>query len=162
MDRETWRATVLGVARVRHDLATKQQQHGPLLWFLLKVFSSSQAPLPKLNIPILIQRTHLPPSPPSFPHSPWGRGHSHSQWTFAQSLKLSPCGFSARYLNIARNENRLLSCLPPQKNNQNTNIRAHWGSWRRRQWHPTPVLLPGRYHGWRKPGGLQSMGSHRV
>ena len=87
MDRETWRATVLGVARVRHDLATKQQQQGPLSWFLLKVFSSSQAPLPKLNIPILIQRTHLPPSPQSFPHSPWGRGHRHSQWTFAQSLK---------------------------------------------------------------------------
>ena len=62
MDRETWRAAVLGVARVRRDLVTKQQQQGPLLWFLLKVFSSSQAPLPKLNIPILIQRIHLPPS----------------------------------------------------------------------------------------------------
>ena len=21
--------------------------------------------------------------------------------------------------------------------------------WRRRQWHPTPVLLPGKSHGWR-------------
>ena len=30
--------------------------------------------------------------------------------------------------------------------------------WRRRQWHPTPVLLPGKSHGWR----LRSMGSHRV
>ena len=30
--------------------------------------------------------------------------------------------------------------------------------WRRRQWHPTPVLLPGKSHGWR----LRSMGSLRV
>ena len=27
MDRGAWQATVHGVARVRHDLATKQQQH---------------------------------------------------------------------------------------------------------------------------------------
>ena len=33
---------------------------------------------------------------------------------------------------------------------------------RRRQWHPTPVLLPGKSHGWRsQPGRLQSMGSRR-
>ena len=34
----------------------------------------------------------------------------------------------------------------------------------RRQWHPTPVLLPGKSHGQRReePGGLQSMGSLRV
>ena len=28
----------------------------------------------------------------------------------------------------------------------------------RRQWHPTPVLLPGKSHGWRSLGRLQSMG----
>ena len=33
---------------------------------------------------------------------------------------------------------------------------------RRRQWHPIPVLLPGKSHGRRSPGGLQSMGSLRV
>ena len=33
---------------------------------------------------------------------------------------------------------------------------------RRRQWHPTPVLLPGKSHGWRSRVGLQSMGSPRV
>ena len=34
---------------------------------------------------------------------------------------------------------------------------------RRRQWHPTPVLLPGKSHGWRsQPGRLQSMGSLKV
>ena len=33
---------------------------------------------------------------------------------------------------------------------------------KRRQWQPTPVLLPGKSHGWREPGRLQSMGSLRV
>ena len=33
----------------------------------------------------------------------------------------------------------------------------HW----RRKWQPTPVFLPGESQGW-EPGGLQSMGSHRV
>ena len=34
---------------------------------------------------------------------------------------------------------------------------------RRRQWHPTPVLLPGKYHGpLEEHGRLQSMGSLRV
>ena len=31
----------------------------------------------------------------------------------------------------------------------------------RRKWQPTPVFLPGKFHG-EKPGGLQSMGSQRV
>ena len=32
----------------------------------------------------------------------------------------------------------------------------------RRKWQPTPVLLPGKSHGWRESGRLQSMGSQRV
>ena len=32
---------------------------------------------------------------------------------------------------------------------------------RRRHWQPTPVLLPGESQG-REPGGLPSMGLHRV
>ena len=32
----------------------------------------------------------------------------------------------------------------------------------RRQWQPTPVLLPGESQGQGEPGGLPSMGSHRV
>ena len=31
----------------------------------------------------------------------------------------------------------------------------------RREWQPTPVFLPGEFHG-EDPGGLQSMGSHRA
>ena len=30
--------------------------------------------------------------------------------------------------------------------------------WRRRKWQPTPVFLPGNFHGPEEPGGLQSMG----
>ena len=36
------------------------------------------------------------------------------------------------------------------------------GSVWRRQWHPTPVFLPGESQGWAEPDGLPSMGSHRV
>ena len=32
----------------------------------------------------------------------------------------------------------------------------------RRQWRPTPVLLPGKSHGQGEPGGLHSMGSSKV
>ena len=35
-------------------------------------------------------------------------------------------------------------------------------TWRRRQWHPTPVLLPGKIPWMEEPGRLQSMGSLRV
>ena len=34
----------------------------------------------------------------------------------------------------------------------------HW----RRKWQPTPVFLPGESQGWGEPGGLLSVGSHRV
>ena len=33
-----------------------------------------------------------------------------------------------------------------------------WG----RKWQPIPVFLPGKSRGQREPGGLQSMGLHRV
>ena len=40
--------------------------------------------------------------------------------------------------------------------------RWYFTTWRRK-WQPTPVLLPGKSHGWtEEPGRLQSMGSQRV
>ena len=33
-------------------------------------------------------------------------------------------------------------------------------SWRRRQWHPTPVLLPGKSHGWRSLVGCSPWGRY--
>ena len=32
----------------------------------------------------------------------------------------------------------------------------------KRTWQPTPVFLPGEFHGQRSPGGPQSIGSYRV
>ena len=37
----------------------------------------------------------------------------------------------------------------------------HFDAWRRK-WQPTPVFLPGESPGPGEPGGLPSMGSHRV
>ena len=34
----------------------------------------------------------------------------------------------------------------------------HWWYCRRRQWHPTPVLLPGKSHGWRRLVGCSPWG----
>jgi len=42
---------------------------------------------------------------------------------------------------------------------ENKNTREENG---RRQWHPTPVLLPGKIPWMEEPGRLQSMGSLRV
>ena len=41
-------------------------------------------------------------------------------------------------------------------------IGHNWVTNRRRQWHPTPVLLPGKIPWMEEPDGLQSMGSLRV
>ena len=38
---------------------------------------------------------------------------------------------------------------------------TNYNSWRR-QWHPTPVLLPGKSHGWRSLVGCSPWGSQRV
>ena len=37
-------------------------------------------------------------------------------------------------------------------------ILYHWAIRRRRQWHPTPVLLPGKSHGWRSLAGCSPWG----
>ena len=39
-----------------------------------------------------------------------------------------------------------------------TQIRSSSGMWQRRQWHPTPVLLPGKSHGWRSLVGCSPWG----
>ena len=37
-------------------------------------------------------------------------------------------------------------------------IGHNWSNLRRRQWHPTPVLLPGKSHGWRSLEGCSPWG----
>ena len=39
-----------------------------------------------------------------------------------------------------------------------TNLRNGVLDYRRRQWHPTPVLLPGKSHGWRSLVGCSPWG----
>ena len=38
---------------------------------------------------------------------------------------------------------------------------TYW-AYRRRQWHPTPVLLPGKSHGWRSPVGCSPWGHEEL
>ena len=37
-------------------------------------------------------------------------------------------------------------------------VKEHWSMVRRRQWHPTPVRLPGKSHGWRSLVGYSPWG----
>ena len=39
-----------------------------------------------------------------------------------------------------------------------TNFTLFWYNTRRRQWHPTPVLLPGKSHGWKSLVGCSPRG----
>ena len=41
---------------------------------------------------------------------------------------------------------------------QPTNLEVNYAAYRRRQWHPTPVLLPGKSHGWRSLVGCSPWG----
>ena len=62
-----------------------------------------------------------------------------------------------------RNQSRILDRVywegQPLRSKRIDNL--HWWSrvlWRKRQWHPTPVLLPGKSHGWRSLVGFSSWG----
>ena len=54
--------------------------------------------------------------------------------------------------------NSMLPVRLPQQNKQ-TN-RAYYTEWWRRKWHPTPVLLPGKSHGWRSLVGCTPWGRY--
>ena len=46
--------------------------------------------------------------------------------------------------------------------NPGSGIAGSYGSPRRRQWHPTPVLLPGKSHGWRSLVGCSAWGREEL
>ena len=59
----------------------------------------------------------------------------------------------------------LVGCSPWGHKESDTTERLHFHfslSYWRRKWQPTPVFLPGESQGTVEPGGLPSMGSHRV
>ena len=60
------------------------------------------------------------------------------------------------------NNNPPLPLLPIPGNHCSTFHLCEFDDSRRRQWHPTPILLPGNSHGRRSLGRLQSVGSLRV
>ena len=62
MDRAPWRATVQGVTRVRHDLATKQQHENPGVPNVNFYIQH----LPRLNIPGCLMTIRILSCPPVF------------------------------------------------------------------------------------------------
>ena len=92
-------------------------------------------------------------------HLPYLDAHSNMyfflQWDLCQSLVglgLKTYGEPSRMSKFYPGHS---SCLGPT-------FMDFWMHAWRRQWHPTPVLLPVKSHGWGSLVGLQSMGSLRV
>ena len=73
-------------------------------------------------------------------------------WSF--SFSISPfneysglISFRSDWLDLLAVQGTLKSLF--QHHSSKTSIRQCSAFFRRRQWHPTPVLLPGKFHGWR-------------
>ena len=64
--------------------------------------------------------------------------------------------FSKTSLNIRKFTVRLL--LKPGLENFEHQFTSMWDECQRRQWHPTPVFLPGKSHGWRTLVGCSPWG----
>ena len=142
MDRGAWQATVQGVARVGHDLATKERDNTK--------FTLSY-PKPALPSHLHPSQQHKPePQPSSTPPSP---PHSVS----IPGTKWRPRK-RTRKININQNRAKMW------KRNQNNGLllwprgktELRWLE--RKQWQPTPVLLPGKSHGWRSLVGCSPCG----
>ena len=89
---------------------------------------------------------------------PFSRGSSQSRdWTQVSRVA------GRFFTSWATREARVVKNPPVTTGNSGDAVsipgvgRFYW----RRKWQPTPVCLPGKFHG-QKSGGLQSMGSHRA
>ena len=97
----------------------------------------------------------LPPIPPSirdFSNELALRIRWPKYWSF--SFSISPfneysglISFRSDWLDLLAVQGTLKSLF--QHHSSKTSIRQCSAFFRRRQWHPTPVLLPGKFHGWR-------------
>ena len=75
---------------------------------------------------------------------------------------------NAEFQRIARRDKKAFlsnQCKDIEENNRMgktrdlfKKIRDTRGTFQRRQWHPTPVLLPGKSHGWRRLVGCSPWG----
>ena len=78
-------------------------------------------------------------------------------WSF--SFSINPSNehpgliFRKDWLDLLAVQGTLKSLF--QHHSSKTSIRQCSAFFRRRQWHPTPVLLPGKFHGWRSLVGYQ-------
>ena len=57
---------------------------------------------------------------------------------------------------VLKSEMSFIEKIKPSENDVNLGCTSHFV--RRRQWHPTPVLLPGKSHGWRSLVGCSPWG----
>ena len=80
----------------------------------------------------------------------------------ARVLEWGAIAFSGFYIEWCINEENIVlslqstNSLPPSKLAQK--LFQYLVYFRRRQWHPTPVLLPGKSHGWRSLVGCSPWG----
>ena len=150
MDRGAWRATVHGVARVKYDLATKPPYLNRLVifpfsrWCSGKEFACQCRRCTRQVRSLEIVKTppwrrEQLPTPVSLPVE------SHGQ----RSLEgYSPWG--RKELDMTEHTH-LLAPVTLSKCTIGDMVQA-------RQWHPTPVLLPGKSHGWRSLVGCSPWG----
>ena len=106
----------------------------------------------------------LPPIPPSirvFSNESTLRMRRPKYWSFSFSISPSNehpglISFRMDWLNLPAVQGTPKSLL--QHHSSNASILQHSAFFRRRQWHPTPVLLPRKSHGWRSLVGCSPWG----
>ena len=82
-------------------------------------------------------------------------------WSFSFNISRSNehpglISFRMDWLDLLAVQGTLKSLL--QHHSSKASILWHSPFFRRRQWHPTPVLLPGKSHGWRSLVGCSPWG----
>ena len=104
--------------------------------------------------------------------SPWKRNAKKAKWLSEEALQIAVKRrevkskgekerykhLNAEFQRIARRDKKALisdQCKEIEENNRMGKTRDLF---RRRQWHPTPVLLPGKSHGWRNLVGCSPWG----
>ena len=141
---------------VHHQLPEFTQTHVPRV-----VMPSSHL---ILCHPLLL----LPPIPPSIRvfsnettlHMRWPKYCSFSFGISPSNEHPGLISFRMDWLHLLAVQGTLKSLL--QHHSSKASIVWRSAFFRRRQWHPTPVLLPGKSHGWRSLVGCSPQGSHGV